>query len=538
MVVYVPLPGSKRELLPHSRPAGPINPSESAVITVRVRSIGDIKALEKTAYELGNQRLEDRTYLTREELAQQYGARAEDLDLVEQLAQQHNLVVVHRSAAERSIVLKGRLGDLLDAFPTHLEMYHHAAGTYRGRQGEIHIPQHLDKIITGVFGFDTRPKQRLGYHSLLMAASGPGGGNGVAATDFAKRYKFPTEFDGVTLDGSGQTIAIIELGGGFRTSDLKAYFQEIAVPLPSVVAIAVDGGQNQPTGDPQSADGEVMLDVEVAGAVVPKGKFAIYFAPNTDLGFQAAIRTAVHDAQRKPSVISISWGAPEDTLSQASIDAYHELFVEAAALGVTICVASGDHGTADERAQDWDGKIHVDHPAVDDLVLGCGGTQIDDQGNDVAWNDGTRFDVNVPGGGGWAGGGGISEIFAVPDYQKNANLPISIATGKPGRGVPDIAMSATNYFLRVDTSEGASGGTSAVAPLMAALVAQLNQARQKNVGFLNPLLYAKVANGIVQDVTIGTNAIENTIQGYKAGPGWDACTGLGTPDGTAILNNL
>jgi kumamolisin len=146
--------------------------------------------------------------------------------------------------------------------------------------------------------------------------------------------------------------------------------------------------------------------------------------------------------------------------------------------------------------------------------------------------------VNAPGGGGWATGGGISQIFAVPSYQAGANLPVSIDTGKPGRGVPDIAMSATNYFTRVDTFESASGGTSAVAPLMAALVTRLNQATKKNVGFLNPFLYLNVGKGVVHDVTSGTNAISNTIKGYKAGPGWDACTGLGTPDGSAILNTL
>jgi len=129
-------------------------------------------------------------------------------------------------------------------------------------------------------------------------------------------------------------------------------------------------------------------------------------------------------------------------------------------------------------------------------------------------------------------------MFAVPTYQATAKLPISIATGKPGRGVPDIAMSATNYFTRVDRSEGPSGGTSAVAPLMAALIALLNQAKQKNVGFLNPFLYANAAKGVVNDITVGTNAIKNTVAGYNAGAGWDACTGLGTPDGTAILNNL
>jgi kumamolisin len=539
MAGSVPLPGSKRALLPNSRPAGPIDPSQIETITVRVRSVGDSAALEKRVYEQSKLPLKDRTYLSREELAQQHGASGQDLDLVERYAQQHNLFVIHRSAAERSIVLRGRLGDLLSAFPADLQMYHHAGGTYRGRRGEISIPQSLDKIITGIFGFDTRPRHRSAYYRRrIRAAAGPGGENGVAATDFARRYNFPTAFQGTPLDGSGQTIGIIELGGGFRSSDLQTFFDEIGVPLPSVASVSVDHAGNTPT-TADSADGEVMLDIEVAGAVAPKAKFAIYFAPNNgDKGFIDAISAAVHDAERAPGVISISWGGPESASDQQGINAFHDVFVAAAAAGVTICVASGDHGTADLDAADWDNQIHVDHPSVDDLVLGCGGTQITAQGDDVVWNDGTPFDVNVPGGGGWASGGGISEVFAVPSYQANAGLPVSIDNGKPGRGVPDIAMSATNYFTRVDSSEGASGGTSAVAPLMSALVALLNQAKQKNVGFLNPFLYSNANHGVVHDVTVGTNAITNTVKGYNAGPGWDACTGLGTPDGTAILNAL
>src|SRR5258708_4695398 len=142
-----------------------------------------------------------------------------------------------------------------------------------------------------------------------------------------------------------------------------------------------------------------MLDIEVAGAVAPKAKIAVYFAPNNgDQGFIDAISAAIHDAQRKPSVISISWGGPEDTTDQQGVKAFHDLFVAAAAMGITICVASGDHGTADLNAQHWDGQIHVDHPSVDDLVLSCGGTQIEN-GQDVTWNDGTKFDPNVQGGG-------------------------------------------------------------------------------------------------------------------------------------------
>jgi len=537
MTTYVPLPGSRRVPLPKSRPAGPVNLKQLASLTLRIRSKGDMEALRKRVYEQADLPPAQRQYLTREELEAQHCADPADMEAIEQVAQQHDLRVAYRSDAERSIVLEGELGNLLDAFPADVQMYHHASGTYRGRQGEIHIPEHLNGIITGIFGYDTRPKHRSPHNRRLLGAAGPGGQNGVAATDFAKRYNFPTQFQGAALDGAGQTIAIIELGGGFRTSDLNAFFNEIKASVPNVVSVSVDHAKNAPS-TPDSADGEVMLDIEVAGAVAPKARFAIYFAPNNgDQGFIDAISTAVHDKQRNPSVISISWGGPEDATDQQGINNFHELFTEAAAMGVTICVAAGDHGTADLDASSWDGKIHVDHPSVDDLVLSCGGTQID-SGTDVVWNDGTPFETSVPGGGGWATGGGISVIFPVPAYQANANLPVSLDTGKPGRGVPDIAMSATNYFTRVDSSEGASGGTSAVAPLMAALVVLLNQAAKKNVGFLNPLLYANVAHGVARDVTKGTNAIKNTAKGYDAGPGWDACTGLGTPDGTAILNVL
>jgi kumamolisin len=500
-------------------------------VTVRLRSAGNPESLVKKAYELATTPMADRAYLTHEQLEAQYGSSQEDLDKIEHFAQQHDLTVVHRSSEERSVVLTGKIGDLLSAFHADVQIYHHANGSYRGRKGDITLPADLSNIVTGVFGFDTRPKRRATQRKNL-SAQGPNGRNGVAATEFAARYNFPAD-----SDGSGQTIAIIELGGGYRNSDLKIFFQEIGVAMPKVSSISVDHAGNSPT-TPDSADGEVMLDIEVAGAVAPKANVAVYFAPNNgDKGFLDAISAAVHDAERKPSVISISWGGPESSTDQQAVDAYHELFAAAGALGITICVASGDHGTAVLDAADWDGKIHVDHPACDDLVLGCGGTQIDSN-TDVVWNDGTPFDLKVEGGGGWASGGGISEIFPVPPYQSNAKLPVSLDNGKSGRGVPDVAMSATNYFIRVDNYEGPSGGTSAVAPLMAGLVARLNQIKNKNVGFLNPFLYSNATKGVAKEVISGTNAIKDTIKGYTAGPGWNGCTGLGTPDGTAILNNL
>lgn len=224
MAVYIPLPGSKRALLPNSRPAGAVDPSEVASITVRVRSVGDPAALAKTAYDLANTPMAERQYLTHDELEKRHGAAQEDLDKIEHFAQEHNLMVVHRSAAQRSVVLKGTLGNLLGAFHADLQIYHHATGSYRGRKGEITLPQELSGIVTGIFGFDTRPKHRAPHRQKSAAFSGPGGTNGVAATDFATRYNFPANHNGTVLDGTGQTIAIIELGGGFRSSDLKVFF--------------------------------------------------------------------------------------------------------------------------------------------------------------------------------------------------------------------------------------------------------------------------------------------------------------------------
>jgi kumamolisin len=523
------LPGSNRELLPNSRAAGPVNRDEVAAVTVRVRSKGKFADLEKHVQKLYQQPLKSRQYLSRADLATQYGADEKDLDAIETFALEHNLMVTFRCAAERSVVLRGRLGDLLNAFPCSVMNYHHATGTYRGRRGDILIPQQFQGVITGIFGFDTRPKHRSRVHARSGSAAGPGGKNGVASTDFAKRYNFPTTFQNTKLDGTGQTIGIIELGGGYKPGDIATYFKEIKVSKPNVVAVSVDHGHNTPT-NPQSADGEVMLDIEVAGAVAPHARIAVYFAPNQGNGMLDAISAAVHDAARNPSVISISWGEPEDFLDAQALTAYHEMFVAAAAAGVTICTAAGDHGTADMEAQNWDNKIHVDHPSSDDYVLACGGTQIDSN-TDVVWNDGTSLDE-----GGWSTGGGVSVVTALPSYQNDAGIPNSLVSHKKGRGVPDIAMSATNYFTRVDGFEGASGGTSAVAPLMAGLVVLLNQAKGKHVGFLNPFLYG--TQGVTKDVTKGNNGLANTTQGYSAGNGWDACSGLGTPDGTAIVNNL
>ena len=293
-----------------------------------------------------------------------------------------------------------------------------------------------------------------------------------------------------------------------------------------MTAVSVDGGMNTSGSD---ADGEVMLAIEVAAAVAPKARIAVYFAPNTDQGFVDAIKTAVHDTARKPSILSISWGGPEESYTAQSLKNYDAVFQEAAVLGVTILVASGDNGSADVNPPDK--KKRVDFPSASPLVLSCGGTHLEANAGkseittESVWNDGAQ---------GGASGGGVSTKYALPDWQKTSRVP-KIGS-KTGRGVPDVAGDAdpqTGYQVRVDGQDQVIGGTSAVAPLWAALLALCNQQLGKPVGFLNALLYTDAAaRASFRDITKGNNV------GYKATTGWDACTGLGSVDGAVLLTAL
>jgi kumamolisin len=270
----------------------------------------------------------------------------------------------------------------------------------------------------------------------------------------AKAYKYPKD-----VNGAGECIALIELGGGYRNVDMQNYFNKLGIPLPVITSQSVDGSHNAPS-TPDSADGEVALDIQVAGAVAPGAKIIAYFAPNSDKGFLDAISAAIHDRDNNPSVISISWGAAESEWSGQAMQNFNEAFMSAAALGITVTVAAGDNGSSDRET---DGNAHVDFPASSPFALACGGTRLL-PGEETVWNDQD----------GWATGGGISDIFPVPDYQKGISLPPNVnANKKKGRGIPDIAANAdseTGYNVLVDGQWTVVGGTSAVAPLIAALM--------------------------------------------------------------------
>jgi len=518
------LAGSHRDPLPGARSLGKADPTERLEVTVLVR--------RKAAKEFEG-RVEDlrsgakaKVHVTREAFAKQFGADPADLAAVKKFADQHGLAVAQQDLARRTVVLAGTVAQFNRAFGVDLQQFEHDGGSYRGRTGPVNLPDELNGIVEAVLGLDNRPQARPHFRSSppqgnvhwRPAASTPGS---FTPVQLASLYDFPAG------TGQGECIAIIELGGGYRTMDIKTYFKGLNIAPPALSAASVDHGKNHPTGDPNGPDGEVMLDIEVAGAVAPAAKIVVYFAPNTDAGFLDAITTAVHDATNRPSVISISWGGPESAWTQQSMTAFDQAFQAAATMGITVCVASGDNGSSDGVN---DGADHVDFPASSPHALACGGTSLHAANgkiaNELVWNDGAN---------GGAGGGGVSSFFALPQWQQGLKVTDNHGAAKPlqNRGVPDVSGDAdpqTGYDVRVDGQNTVIGGTSAVAPLWAGLIARINSAKGSPAGFINPQLYRQPA--ALNDISQGNNG------DFSASPGWDACTGLGSPDGQKIAGVL
>jgi kumamolisin len=425
-----------------------------------------------------------------------------EITALEDFVRDHDLRMFE--AGGRLVKVYGSPQDMAAAFGTELQLVEHPElGLFRQRTGPVMVPVNVARIVHAVLGLDDRPVARM--HIRPRA-----GGGGIAPNEVAALYGFPTN-----VTGAGVNVGVIELGGGLGESDLPTYWQEIGVNHTGTIQpVGVDGASSQSDG-PNGADGEVMLDVEVIGGVAPGANQNVYFAPNTDAGFLDAI----HRASQECHVVSISWGAPESQWTRAALTSYDRIFADAHASGCVITAAAGDNGSSDGVG---DGKSHADFPSSSPNVVACGGTFIQADGGvlitERVWNDNPTRSCT---------GGGVSDRFSVPSYQVGlGNLPTQADSGRPGRVVPDVAGNAdpqSGYHVRVDGEEFVIGGTSAVAPLWAGLFALLIE-RNGGVSFpdVHSMLYGAV--GVMRDITQGNNGA------YSAQEGFDACTGLGSPD--------
>jgi len=503
----IPLKGTEHATLPGTRAIGPTDPHQLIEISVVLKHRKALPLAE-----------EDIQIVSHNDFAKLFGADPQHVDKIRQFAQDNNLQLLERGdeLLRRTVTLAGTAAAMEKAFNVELTEFEYDNGSYRGHTAALQLPEEYASFVTGVFGLDNSPVAQ--PHIRRRGASQPFGtrASSVSYTppQVTKLYGFPQD-----ANGNGQTIGLIELGGGYRPADIREYFHALGLQPPTLRSISVNQADNRPT-TPQSADCQVALDIEVAGAVAPGAAIAVYFAPNTARGFQDAISTAIHDQLNKPRVLSIGWGNAEITWTKQSMENFNQLAQEAGMLGITVTVAAGENAAPDGLVNGID---QVDFPASCPHVLAAGGTRlIATNGateSETVWNDGIR---------GGATGGGFSRVFARPPWQ-------AAVVAQSGRGVPDVAGNAdpeTGYNILVDGERQVVGGTSAAAPLWAGLIVLLNQKLNQRLGFINPMLYNIDQSSGFRDINLGNNGV------FSATFGWDPVTGQGSPMGAQLLQAL
>ena len=392
------------------------------------------------------------------------------------------------------------------------QMRKHETRLFVGRSGCISLPAQCLPYVLAIMGIDQRQCGRPATGGALPNANGF-----YRPREIATRYDFPTSWD-----GSGQTVGVIALGGGYLEDELSAYLKAQGVHWTgSIQHVTADGTVSDPeldSMDPDHNDAvfEVQMDVSVIAAVAPGAQIVVYFgAARQPNGLYRALDKAIHDDVHMPSVISVSWEFAQRNISSATLTAFDALLAQAHQRHITVCVASGDHGALASPAS---AQPDVAFPACSQYVLSCGGTALDVKGVESAWGSYTNV----------GSGGGYSKL-PMPSYQQEVIKP------GMGRGVPDVAgMAVPGYdSIAKDRWHGrAFNGTSAVAPLWAAFMALINQGRRGHagmqVGFVNETLYQHRDTAFI-DIQSGSNTA------FQAERGWDELTGLGAPRGSEIL---
>ncbi len=526
-----------------------INPNENLqdiIVALKLRvSRKDIESKLQTLSKLPPKK---RQYLTHEEYTRDYAPANESLQQIKKFADQHNLTAGKPSPGTMFIRLSGKAGDFEKAFCTELQTLEKDGMRYRLYKGQLQIPEEYCPVIQAVLGlYQATPifgAFREEVEPPMTVASEPNWNlPPYIAGNF---YNFPSGYSGAT-----QTIAFLESeSANYESKDFDTYFsQYIHQTAPTVTDLSPNGTGNT---------GEIMEDLEIAGSIAYESAFVIYRFSDLLNGLLETLCTAIFDEDHNPDVISLSYGLNENAVTEALTFQFDLLCGIACLLGKTICASSGDYGAAG-RINLTSLTANVNYPASSPFILACGGTELvvsTSKGtpvlnDEIVWNNGQYTAKG-------ATGGGISTYYTVPKFQVSLPLPSSVNKGAgPGRGLPDVASNASpdsGYGVYKNGSYSKSGsGTSAAAPLWAALIAIINQALGANVGWIHPNLYefqqnpkspsqapCKLIAGMLSDGSIqnnGGNTSDPEAMYYaKTGDIWNACCGLGSPNGQNLLN--
>jgi kumamolisin len=467
----------------------------------------------------------DTVRMTREAYAAHVAPTAADLRAVRRFASAARLTVTGTDPARRYVGVTGTADDVAAAFGTRLAYHDAETGfRYRAYSGPLTAPEEVAPILVGVFGLDNRVERHRRQPALSFT-----GVSLYSPLQVAAAY-------GITGIGSaaGQTIAIVG-NIGYSPADMTTYFTYLGVPVPTITPVSLSGVNNNPA----TPDTETTQDIQIAAAMAPGAAIAVYFSGASTVDTFSAI---VHDTVHHPDVISASVTQPEFETTAAEAAEVENVFLAAATIGVTVCVASGDNGATGDSASSF-GVYPDGFPSTCPHALSCGGTNLTINGSQIGSAISAPYSITsevvwntAP----YASSGGFSTLFSLPAWQASSGISLA------GRGYPDVAaMAAQGYDVCLNGGADEGTGTSAAAPAWAALIACINAYCGFDVGFVNPALYAlgttpPSGGTVYHDITSGNNTLPNGFlaAGYTAGTGWDACTGWGSPQGTRLADAL
>jgi uncharacterized repeat protein (TIGR01451 family) len=467
-------------------------------------------------------------FLTTTEFTAQYGPTAQDYAAVISFAQSAGLTITATHPNRMIVDVSGSVSAIQTAFQINLKIYQHPTEnrTFFAPDSEPVVSSSLSILhISGLDNYSIpHPKMiRMSQNPNASPKFGSGPGGSYLGADFRKAY-----VPGTTLTGAGQNIGLLQFDG-FFAGDVASYASLIGLTnAPNIIIVPIDGGVSVPG----NGNGEVCLDIEMIFAMAPGvSNIYVYEAPNPSPWVDLLSRMA-NDNNAKQ--LSCSWGGgpPDPTAEQ--------IFQQMALQGQSFYNASGDTDAAVNPINPWE------FPSESPNITQVGGTTLTTAAgavytSETVWND--RF-PRPPGYQGSSGG--ISTFYSIPNWQQG----ISMASNHgsiTNRNVPDVALTADNVWLISDNGQsGASGGTSAAAPLWAGFTALMNQQAsalgRPAVGFINPAIYAlaKTASytNVFRDTTTGDNTWPSSPTNFFAVAGYDLCTGLGTPGGTNLINAL
>lgn len=461
-------------------------------------------------------------YLTPDEFTARFGPTAQDYQKVVDFANTNGLVVTRTHGNRVLLDVTGKVSDVEKAFHVTMRTYHHPTENRDFFAPDVEPSVDPEVPVLHVSGLDNYAVPRPALHKMPVSnatpALGSAPGGGYIGSDFRSAY-----VPGTTLTGAGQTVGLLQFDSGFFQSDITAYETQAGLPNVPVQAVLLDGYG----GGSGFANDEVSLDIEMVISMAPGVSRVLVFEgslPDDILNAMAA--------SNQVRQLSASWSYPIDQISE-------QIYQQFAAQGQSFFNASGDSDA-------WlPGQIP--QPCDDPHITIVGGTTLSTSvtngpwTSETVWNWGIEFGID-----GVGGGGGISTTYAIPSWQTNINMTASKGS-TTFRNIPDVALTADNVYVVFGGGfNGNFGGTSCATPLWAGFTALVNQQAVANgnqtVGFLNPALYAiaKTASytNCFHDITTGNNTWSQSPNLFFAVPGYDLCTGLGTPVGTSLINAL